>query len=536
MSDAASSSGSRPSSWSRRSLPKTSARRRAPWRISASRDLRLVAPREGWPNEKAKAAASGADHVVDRVRVFDTLADAIGGLSFVYATTARAREVSKAVVGPREAAAGPAPGSAAASASCSGARGAASPTRKSRSPTPSSPFRSIRISPRSTSRRPCSSSPTSGGCRASPARPRACRSPRPSSRRRANELIGMFEHLERALDDAGFFRPPERKPHLSLAIRAMFQRAGLTEQEVRTLRGMIAALERRPTRPHVLPDGTDSTERGKSVTILVFDSGIGGLSVAREVRAAAADGRHDLRRRRRRVPLRRLAGTGAHRSRRGACRRSHPAGRARRRRHRLQHGLDSGAAPSSRRARVPFVGTVPAVKPAAETTRSGLVSVLGTFGTMQREYTRALIQEHAGSCHVRLVGSGNLAPLAEAHMRGGRRRRGDLGRDRAGVRRARRRANGRRRARLHALSLPACPTFRRLAPWPVTWIDPAPAIARRVASVAGEAAGGSGRGSAYLTSGRAWPARARGDARRGRVDFMTGGDAAPPRATQPPPR
>jgi glutamate racemase len=50
------------------------------------------------------------------------------------------------------------------------------------------------------------------------------------------------------------------------------------------------------------------------------------------------------------------------------------------------------------------------------------------------------------------------------------------------------------------------PHFRRLAPWPVTWIDPAPAIARRVASVAGEAAGGSGRGRAYLTSGRAWPA------------------------------
>jgi glutamate racemase len=47
---------------------------------------------------------------------------------------------------------------------------------------------------------------------------------------------------------------------------------------------------------------------------------------------------------------------------------------------------------------------------------------------------------------------------------------------------------------------------RRLAPWPVTWIDPAPAIARRVASVVGEAVAGSGLGRAYLTSGQSWPA------------------------------
>ena len=66
----------------------------------------------------------------------------------------------------------------------------------------------------------------------------------------------MFEHLEGALDRAGFFRPPEKRGHMVLALRAMLQRAGLTEQEVRTLRGVIAALDRRPTRPHVLPDGT----------------------------------------------------------------------------------------------------------------------------------------------------------------------------------------------------------------------------------------------------------------------------------------
>src|SRR5262249_13332740 len=77
------------------------------------------------------------------------------------------------------------------------------------------------------------------------------------------ELIYLFHHLEGALEAAGFFRPPEKRAHMVEALRNMLQRAGLSEQEVRTLRGVIAALERRPTRPHVLPDGTVTTERGK---------------------------------------------------------------------------------------------------------------------------------------------------------------------------------------------------------------------------------------------------------------------------------
>ncbi|MBU2485565.1 MAG: aspartate/glutamate racemase family protein, partial [Alphaproteobacteria bacterium] len=66
---------------------------------------------------------------------------------------------------------------------------------------------------------------------------------------------------------------------------------------------------------------------------------------------------------------------------------------------------------------VPFVGTVPAIKPAAERTRSGLVSVLATPGTVKRQYTRDLIRDYADKVHVRLVGSENLAELAETYMR-----------------------------------------------------------------------------------------------------------------------
>src|SRR5476649_441429 len=68
-------------------------------------DLRLVAPRDGWPSDKARSAASGADAVLDQARLFDTVAAAIGDLQHVYATTARDRYMVKRVVTPRQAAA-----------------------------------------------------------------------------------------------------------------------------------------------------------------------------------------------------------------------------------------------------------------------------------------------------------------------------------------------------------------------------------------------------------------------------------------------
>ena len=66
-------------------------------------DLRLVNPRDGWPNVHAVRAASRADHVLDKTRVFETLAEAIADLDLVYATTARSRDMQKDVLGPEEA-------------------------------------------------------------------------------------------------------------------------------------------------------------------------------------------------------------------------------------------------------------------------------------------------------------------------------------------------------------------------------------------------------------------------------------------------
>jgi glutamate racemase len=126
-----------------------------------------------------------------------------------------------------------------------------------------------------------------------------------------------------------------------------------------------------------------------------------------------------------------------------------------------------------------FVGTVPAIKPAAERTRSRLVSVLATPGTVKRAYTRDLIQSFASRCHVRLVGSENLARMAESYIRG------DAVSDEAV------RAEiapcfiekDEERTDIVVLACTHYPfmanVFRRLAPWPVDWLDPAEAIARQ---------------------------------------------------------
>lgn len=161
--------------------------------------------------------------------------------------------------------------------------------------------------------------------------------------------------------------------------------------------------------------------------------------------------------------------------------------------------------PLRQRHRLPVVGTVPAIKPAAEQTVSKLISVLGTFGTMQREYTRALIRQFAQNCHVRLVGSANLAPLAEAHMRGETVADAEIWEEIEPA------FMERKGLRTDVVVL-ACTHYpflldrlRTLAPWPVQWIDPSAAIARRVASVLGTVEGTRTVGRAYLTSGKPWP-------------------------------
>lgn len=155
---------------------------------------------------------------------------------------------------------------------------------------------------------------------------------------------------------------------------------------------------------------------------------------------------------------------------------------------------------------IPFVGTVPAIKPAAEQTKSGLFSVLATPGTVARDYTHDLVRQFARDSEVELVGSKRLASLAEGFMQGEALSDAEIWAEIAPCFVA----EGERRTDVVVLACTHYPllieAFKRLAPWPVKWIDSGAAIARRADHVLKERGlSGGGRGSAAfaLTSGAA---------------------------------
>ncbi len=137
--------------------------------------------------------------------------------------------------------------------------------------------------------------------------------------------------------------------------------------------------------------------------------------------------------------------------------------------------------------RVPFVGTVPAIKPACVSSKTKRVSVLGTKGTVQREYTKKLIADFAQGCDVKLIGAENLAALAEAALKGEKVSDRDILAEIAPCF-----VDGERRTDTVVLGCTHYPLLTdrlvKLAPWPVDWIDPAPAIARRVSDLLGKPA------------------------------------------------
>ncbi len=150
---------------------------------------------------------------------------------------------------------------------------------------------------------------------------------------------------------------------------------------------------------------------------------------------------------------------------------------------------------------VPFVGTVPAIKPACASSKTKRVSVLGTRGTVKREYTKRLIEDFSQGCEVTLVGSAELASLAESALSGNDVSDEDIaaelapcfvGRD----------ASDTHRTDTVVLACTHYPLLldrlTKLAPWPVDWIDPAPAIARRVSDLLGPASGPSDEAGAEM--------------------------------------
>jgi len=152
---------------------------------------------------------------------------------------------------------------------------------------------------------------------------------------------------------------------------------------------------------------------------------------------------------------------------------------------------------------VPFVGTVPAIKPACSSSKTKRVSVLGTKGTVKREYTKKLIADFAKGCDVTLVGAENLANLAEAALRGEHASDEAIAAEIAPCF-----VDGDARTDTVVLACTHYPLLigqmMALAPWPVNWIDPAPAIARRVSDLLGSANGlGETRRAEFIfTSGQ----------------------------------
>ncbi len=222
-------------------------------------ELRLVAPRDGWPSEYANKAASGADHVIGEARVYERAEAAVADLNFVMATTARPRDMAVRVFTPEEAARemhervrrgektgilfGP---------ERSGLENDEIALADAIVMAPVNPdFASLNLAQAVLMfayewYKPLASSLGDGRRIGKPgATGLNMRKSRPGTK---EELIGFFEHLEAELDEAGFLRPVEKRPTMVRNIRNLFQRAELTEQEVRTLRGIIASLVRQHKR------------------------------------------------------------------------------------------------------------------------------------------------------------------------------------------------------------------------------------------------------------------------------------------------
>jgi tRNA/rRNA methyltransferase len=206
-------------------------------------ELALVAPREPWPNRRAHAMAAGADEVLDAARLFDTVEDAVADLAHVYAASARPRDMVLRIATPRQAA------GELRAASAAGERVGIlfGPERSGLTNDQMALAEAIVTAPLN----PAYASLNLGQAvlviayewfqagSDAPAEDLPMHNTRPATQA---EMEGFFVRLEDALDRGGFFRARDLRPTMARNLRNIFQRAQMTEQEVRTLHGAISAL------------------------------------------------------------------------------------------------------------------------------------------------------------------------------------------------------------------------------------------------------------------------------------------------------
>ncbi|MBO9194407.1 MULTISPECIES: RNA methyltransferase [unclassified Rhizobium] len=209
-------------------------------------ELRLVNPRDGWPNEKAQAAASKADHVIEGTKVFETLEEAIADLNFVYATTARERDGFKPVRSPVVAA-------QTLRARFTAGEGTGILFGRERwglsneevaladeiVTFPVNPaFASLNIAQAVLL---MSYEWMKSGMEDLGSVPFQAMEQTPSTK---EQLHGLYDQLEEALDSRNYFHPPAKKPKMIDNLRAVLSRRAFTEQEISVMRGVISSLDR----------------------------------------------------------------------------------------------------------------------------------------------------------------------------------------------------------------------------------------------------------------------------------------------------
>ncbi len=207
-------------------------------------ELRLVRPRDGWPQERAWASASGADWPLDNAKIYQRLEAAVADRQILYATTARNRELRTPVMTPREAA-GRLHEAAALGRKTALLFGGERAGLETGDIALAQGIITIPIDPKFHSLNLAQAVAVTAyewrTATADVAPPRFAEADPPAPQ---ETVIGMYEHLEAELEAGGFFHPPEKKPSMVQNLRGMFARANLTDQEVRTFRGVITALSK----------------------------------------------------------------------------------------------------------------------------------------------------------------------------------------------------------------------------------------------------------------------------------------------------
>ncbi|NQV82818.1 MAG: RNA methyltransferase [Rhodospirillales bacterium] len=208
-------------------------------------DMRLVAPRDGWPNDSATNAASGALVVLENARVFSTTTEAVTDLNLVFASTARGRDMTKPVVTPRKAAAEMHEAWAASASKAGILLGPEAKGLHNDDVALADAVLTAQINPGFSSINLAQAVLLFGyewyqaSIDVVEREVPISAHTRPATK---EELVGFFEHLERELDNCGFLHVKEKRPSMVRNLRNLFQRANLTEQEVRSLRGIVSGL------------------------------------------------------------------------------------------------------------------------------------------------------------------------------------------------------------------------------------------------------------------------------------------------------